>query len=93
MTPKKHLEVLKRLVNNPETYGTFGESGDALQYALQAIKENEELEAKLKALEGRIDECDHDWQQEWYDTSFVTSNTSEKHWRCKKCLITRITYD
>jgi hypothetical protein len=38
-------------------------------------------------------ECEHDWQAEWYPVVEVTSNSSQKKWRCTKCLLVRYTYD
>ena len=57
---KKTIEVLKRIYNNPNSYGCCGETADAFKYAIEALGErdmnrheltNRDISEKYRAIE------------------------------------------
>ena len=48
---KKTIEVLKRIYNNPDSYGCCGETADAFKYAIEALGERDMEECKIKLSE------------------------------------------
>ena len=57
----------------------------------QASKFVEGAIAQLQASQDKRVECEHDWFVD--PEPMVTSNALSKKWRCKKCLVSKMTYD